>query len=284
MADTSPSYFRGFLLPHKMDKTNIWTAQASYTQGDNQSGDPVPASNDTRLILRAAGSQNAGSDIQITTRNPGHVNRGAAFTWKNNALSGDEMGQDAPNAISLFEFLAFDDAGITTDKHKYPYPLDLGDGSILVACQVHDDGTSQRIIRVYKRAADGSLTSVNLRTWSTVFSAAFAADNHPILIKREDGSILCLFLFEDIEQELINLAVYRSKDDGASFTEISRTALNCTISVHASTGYTISRMRGASLGGQILLFIETVHNNGSVTKRNQLFQFSSIDGGGNSIR
>ena len=281
MADVSPSYFRGFLLPHKMDSTNIWTAQASFTQGDNQSGDPVPASNDTKLIVRAAGNQNADSDLQITTRSPGHVGRGAAFTWKNNSLSSGDNGQDAPNAISLFEFIGFDDAGITTDKHKFPYPLDLGDGSILVACQYHDDGTSQRMIKVFKRASDGTKTSVTLKTFTSVFSALFAADNHPILLKKEDGSILCLFLFEDTEQKIVNLATYRSKDDGATFTEISRTALNSTISIDSSTGYTIARMRGAALGGQIILFIETVHNNGSITKRNQLFQLASIDGGGN---
>ena len=277
MADTSPDYYRGLLLPHKMDTTNIWTAQASYTQGDNQSGDPEPGQTGTRLIVRASGSQNAGSDIQITTRSPGHVGRGAGFTWKNNAL-GDEMGQDPPNSISLFEFLAFDDAGSATDDHKFPYPLDLGDGSILVAAQVTDDGTLYRRILVYKRAADGTLTSLMIK--SIDLDAVLAADNHPILIKREDGSILCLFLWEDIEQELVNLSVFRSLDDGATFAEISRTALDSTISLHASTGHTIRRMRGASLGGQILLFVETTFN-GSASYINQLFQYSSIDGGGN---
>ena len=79
MADTSPSYLRGFILPHKITSDNIWAAQSSYTQGDNQSGDPEPQQN-SRLIVRAAGSQNAASDLQIISRRAGHVKRGAAFT------------------------------------------------------------------------------------------------------------------------------------------------------------------------------------------------------------
>ena len=278
MADTSPSYLRGFILPHKITSDNIWAAQSSYTQGDNQSGDPEPQQN-SRLIVRAAGSQNAASDLQIISRRAGHVKRGAAFTWKNNTLAGDEMGQDPPNSISEFEYIGFSDGTGLTERYYNPYPLDLGDGSILISAQIFTTA-SQRQIRVYKRALDGTYTSTNIKTWDPTVTGTLTEDSHPILIKTPDGNILCIFAFEDTEQELINVSVYRSLDNGANFSEVSRTALEATLSTNSSTGYTLKRIRGAALGGQIILFFETTYN-GSGTSINRLHQYCSIDGGGN---
>ena len=105
MSDISPNFLRGFLVPHIVTSDNIWTAQSSFTQQGNIAGDPEPQQN-SRLVVRATGSQTASTDISIISRRAGHVNRGAGFTWKNNALASGEQGQDQPNAISEFEFIA----------------------------------------------------------------------------------------------------------------------------------------------------------------------------------
>ena len=131
MADISPNFLRGFLVPHIITSDNIWTAQSSFSQQGNIAGDPIPQQN-SRLIVRATGSQSANTDISVISRRAGHVNKGAGFTWKNNALTSGEMGQDQPNAISEFEFIGRSDGTGLTEKFRYPYPLDLGDGTCLI--------------------------------------------------------------------------------------------------------------------------------------------------------
>ena len=146
MSDISPNFMRGFLVPHNITKNNIWTAQSRFSQQGNIAGDPIPQQN-SRLIVRATGSQSANTDISVISRRAGHVNKGAGFTWKNNALTSGEMGQDQPNAISEFEFIGRSDGTGLTEKFRFPYPLDLGDGTCLISCQVPTTAT-QRQIRV----------------------------------------------------------------------------------------------------------------------------------------
>ena len=281
MADISPNFMRGFLVPHIITKDNIWTAQSSFSQQGNIAGDPIPQQN-SRLIVRATGNQSANTDISVISRRAGHVNKGAGFTWKNNALSSGEMGQDQPNAISEFEFIGRSDGTGLTEKFRYPYPLDLGDGTCLISCQVTTTAT-QRQIRVYKRALDGTYTSTNIKTFTASVTSSITEPSYPILIRTPQNDILCLFLVEDTQQQIVNLSVYRSTDEGATFSEISRRALEVPIDINASTGQTIKRLRGAALGGQVLIFVETVKN-GSATKYNQLFQFCSLDEGGNFLQ
>ena len=278
MPDISPNFIRGFLVPHNVTSDNIWTSQSSFSQQGNIAGDPEPQQN-SRLVVRSTGSQTAATDISIISRRAGHVNRGAGFTWKNNALASGEQGQDQPNTISEFEFIGRSDGTGVTEKYQFPYPLDLGDGTCLISCQVITTA-SRRQIRVFKRDRDGGYTSTNLKTWDPTITALLSEPSYPILIQTPDNDILCLFFVEDTDQDILNMSVYRSTDLGSTFTEISRTALQTPIDVNAANGNSIKRLRGASLGGQVLIFVET-HKNGSATKYNQLFQFCSLDGGGN---
>lgn len=280
MADVSPDYLRGFIVPHKLTKDNIWTSQSSFTQEGNLAGDPEPQQT-SKLLVRSTGSQSTDTDIRIITRRAGHVGKGAGFTWKNNALASGEVGQDAYNSIQDFEYIGFSDGTAFTDRYLYPYPLDLGNGTCLIAVQVFDTSESRRKIVVYKRGLDGAYTSVTVKNFSLAITASLSQPSHPILIQTPKNDILLCFLFEDTELDLVNLEVYRTSDEGATFTRISRRAFTAEISTNASTGYSIARLRGAATAGQVLLFVETVFNDAGASKRNRLFQYCSFDEGCN---
>ena len=274
MSDVSPSHLRGFLIPKKLTVDNLWTAQSTYSQNGNLSGDPIPQQN-SRLIVRTTGPQTPGSDISIISRRAGHVASGAAFTFKNNATS-DEFGQNSYNSPEKWNVIRWNDNSIGfQDPSKFPFPLDLGDGSCLIATQ--ETISSIRKIRCYKRSIDGAITGTLIA--GNLSYGAISQDNHPNLIMMDDGSILCLFLFEDGDSDIMQLQTYRSTDSGSTWTRISRRALDVELDVDSSTGYSISRVRAAQYGGQILLLIETVFN-AAASHRNRLFQFCSIDGGG----
>ena len=273
MSDVSPSHLRGFLIPKKLTVDNFWTAQATYTQNGNLSGDPIPQQN-SRLIVRSSGAQTIDSDISIISRRAGHVASGAAFTWKNNTTS-DEFGQNSFNSPEKWNVIKWNDGSVGFQvPSKYPYPLDLGDGTCLIVCQETD---SFRQIRCYKRSIDGTFTSSIVA--NNLSYGVLSEDNFPNLILMDDGSILCILLFEDSDSDLMQLQTYQSTDSGATWTRISRRALDVEIDIDSSSGYTISRMRSAQYGGQILLLIETVYN-AAASHKNRLFQFCSIDGGG----
>ena len=278
MADVSPNFLRGFIVPKKITSSNLWDAQSTFTQQGNLSGDPVPQQN-SRLVVRSSGNQNVGSDLSIVSRRSGHVDNGAAFTFINNDTS-DDFGQNAFNAADKWNVIkwysntvGFQETALT------PYPLDLGDGSCLVVTQNKPSGTERRIV-CNKRSESGTFSSVVVFSFLSSIFGTLTQNNHPNLLRLDNGDILCFFLFEDTTAQTVNLMVFRSSDDGSTWNRISRSALNSEISVHPSTGYEIKRMRSAQYAGEIIVLIETVYNDGSASTRNRLHQYASIDGGG----
>ena len=276
MADVSPDFLRGFIVPQKINNLNLWDAQSTYTQQGNISGDPVPQQN-SRLVVRASGPQNDGSDISIISRRSGHVENGGAFTFSNNATS-DEFGQDAYNSPQKWNVITWYNNTIGADETALnPFPLDLGDGSCLIVSQNKPSGLDRRIV-CKKRSENGVFSSVVVQSIPAL-TGTLTQRNYPNLLRLENGDIICLFLIEDVENQIVNLTVSRSTDEGSTWNRISRTALNSTISVHPSTGYEIKKMRAAECNGQILLLIETVYNDAGASTRNRLHQYASIDGG-----
>jgi hypothetical protein len=88
---------------------------------------------------------------------------------------------------------------------------------------------------------------------------------------------------------LANIRVHRSVDDGVTWDVVAREALDIPIDVGNTSGagtetHRIQRIRVASNGFTILLLIGAENNNTSTTKRNTLFQYVSIDGGGTFTR
>ena len=104
MADTTPTYLRGFILPMDLGASNIWNAQSNFTQQGNKTGDAQPEQN-TPMRVIATGNQASGGDISIVTRGAGSSDVGRFTFTQNNDSTTIEYGRDSFNTISGFEML-----------------------------------------------------------------------------------------------------------------------------------------------------------------------------------
>ena len=279
-SDKTPNYLRGFILPLDISIANFWQSETNISQQNPRAGDPIPQQS-SKMRLLASGNQSDGGDITVVTRKGGSAGYGSRFTFKENNISTSvEYGRDAYNAISGFEI---DILGSSTNNYRLPTGLVTTSESLLVSYQWDTAVGSTLHVKRYDKDGNEATTTVFSKLSTVTTTQRF----HSTMAQLEDGSIILVFILEDDGEA--NIRVLRSVDDGASFDVASRESLSTTIPVGTTTGagvntYNIIRMRMASITGSIVLLVETEINNTLVTKRNQLFQFVSIDGGSNFTR
>ena len=51
MANVTPTYLRGFLVPLALGSDNVWSDQSSFTTADERAGDPVPQQNSAMQLI-----------------------------------------------------------------------------------------------------------------------------------------------------------------------------------------------------------------------------------------
>ena len=272
----TPEYLRGFILPMDLGVDNIWQTQSSFTQQNPNAGDPNPLQS-SKMRLLSKGSQSNTGNITIVSRKAGSAGFGSRFTFKDNVTSTTaEYGRDSYSAISGFQYQ--DISTVVGNNYFVQDSLVTSSNTLLIA--TFQDFTND-IVFVRRITQTGSNTTTTIYTFPT-----FASRTQKIITcmcEIEDGSILLAHLLEDDGKT--NIRIYRSQDDGVSWTNVSRQGWEDSLSVGTSSGagvttYEIIRMRMESISGSIVLLVETEYNNTSVTKRNQLFQYVSIDGGG----
>ena len=279
-SDKTPNYLRGFILPLDISIANFWQSETNISQQNPRAGDPIPQQS-SKMRLLASGNQSDGGDITVVTRKGGSAGYGSRFTFKENNISTSvEYGRDAYNAISGFEI---DIWGSSTNNYRLPTALVTTQESLLVSYQWDTAVGSTLHVKRYDKDGNEATTTVFSKLSTVTTTQRF----HSTMAQLEDGSIILAFILEDDGEA--NIRVLRSVDDGVSFDVASRESLAATIPVGTTTGagvntYNIIRMRMASITGSIVLLVETEINNVIVTKRNQLFQFVSIDGGSNFTR
>ena len=276
MADVTPQFLRGFILPLDLTVENIWQTQSSFTQQNPTAGDPNPLQS-SKMRLLAKGNQSTTGDITIVSRKAGSAGFGSRFTFKDNVTSTTaEYGRDSYNAISGFQYQDISTA--LSNNYFIQDSLVTSSNTLLIA--IFHDFTSDTVF-VRRLPKTGSSTT------STVYTfPAFASRTQQIIscmCELEDGSILLAHLLEDDGKA--NVRIYRSQDDGVSWTNVSRQGWELSISVGNTSGsgvatHDVQRMRMESISGSIVLLVETEYNDTSTTKRNQLFQYVSIDSGG----
>lgn len=281
MADTTPTYLRGFLVPSKLGAANIWTAQSSFTQQGNRAGDAEPQQA-TNMRVIATGNQSAGGDISIKTRKGGSTGTSRFTLIQNNDSTTIEYGRDAFNAISGFDMLYQSGSGtLFSHYHKPTTHIDSAD-NLFIAYHKTDS------IRV---AAYTKITSSGASSERIVHTEAAGVTQtqyfHPNIISLEDGSLMYFHLIEN--DGFANIRANRSEDGGDNWSIVSRETIEEPIAVGTTTGagvntYNIQRIRIAQGASGVLMLIEANINNTSITKRNQLFQYLSIDGGCNFVQ
>jgi hypothetical protein len=181
------------------------------------------------------------------------------------------------NAISGFEYKLIGNT-ITNTSYRNPTSLVTSSDTLLVAYQQITTGSN--LLKVLRIDKDGNESTV-----TNLYSIpAFLSTNqfmHPCMCELEDGSIILVHILEDDGEA--NVRVLRSEDDGSSWDVVSREGWNETIPVGVTAGagvdtYEVIRMRLESITGSVVLLVETEYNDTGTTKRNQLFQYVSIDG------
>ncbi len=277
MGQLTKEDLRGFLVPYKLTKEHIWTAESTYTQEEYFASTPSPVT-PSKMAIKATGNPSANADYQILTRRAG-INRSASFSIRNNADSNTiEYGNDAPSSISYLETLTYKTGGAAGDIGLYPSTLSFKDGTLLTACQYTNLAAGiNRSIKVFKRDKDGNMSDTLVFSYSTSELSVVTQPTIPAICKLDDGSILLAFPFEDGTQ--ITFRVYRSIDQGSTFELASKNAVDYYIPVGSgASDYLLKGVKIASCNGQVMLLVETYFNT-ATNAQNRLFQFTSIDGG-----
>lgn len=275
MANVTPTYLRGFLVPLGLDSSNLWTAQSSFTLGDSIAGDPNPGQA-SPMRLYATGNQTTGSNLTIKTQKSGYAGFGAGFIFEDEQTSVN-YGRDPQNTISRFKNVHFSTSTVSA-VYGDPSGLDTREGDLLISYS--KDTPSNRTVRVTTLQIDDNQTDASVYSESTTFT-------YPLLSGMcilPDGTFLLVHLAGD--DSSVNMRTY-SSIDGATWTLRASKAIQESISIGTSTGSGASfqhhnpqRLRIAQSGGVVLLMLETEWNDTSATKRNRLLQFASSDLGG----
>ncbi len=275
MANVTPTYLRGFLVPLGLDNSNLWINESSFTVGDSIAGDPV-ANQSSPMRLYASGNQITGSNLTIKTQKSGYAGFGAGFIFEDEQTSVN-YGRDPQNTISRFKNIQYS-TSLVTGNYGDPSGLDTGDGDLLVS--YNKDDSINRSIRVKKISIDDSSVDNSVYVEDTTLS-------YPLLsgiCVLPNGTYLLAHLVG--EDDAVNLRTY-SSSDGETWTLRASKAFRESIEIGTATGagaayenHNPQRLRIAQSQGVVLVMIETIWNNTSATKRNRLLQYSSSDLGG----
>ena len=272
MANVTPTYLRGFLVPLALGFENVWDAQSTFSTAEERAGDPVPQQNSAMQLI-AKGRQSGDSDLTIETKSPGFAGYGAGFIFTDNQTS-TTFGRDPQNSLSRFQNLRFSTS--SSSQYLNPSALDTGEGDLLVS--YFHDLNSGRYLKVDTLEQDDSQSVV------IVYQEASSVSGYNILsdmcILPDGKYLLCLIAGDS---NTVNVKTFVS-EDGATWTQRSDKALQDEIEIGTSTGsgssfenHNPQRLRIEQANGVILLLIETIWNDTSATKRNRVLQYASTD-------
>ena len=131
----TPDKMRGFLIPTaNITKSNIWSAQSTFTQMNSRAGVAKASQPYTGLTLSMAGEQS--QDITVETVEGGTPGEKASFVWS--GTDAVKLGQCANNVVTDWKYIAFgsitntfaDHAAIGTDDGTLYWLQELDNGVI----------------------------------------------------------------------------------------------------------------------------------------------------------
>jgi len=275
-SNKTPDNLRGFLLPHDMDSSNIWSSESTYTSSNTQPAQPKPGG-DYDLGLTSTGSHDTTDTIRVQTQRAGHIGR-ASFVWREDDET-DFYGYDAPNAIARWDSI-INGSTATLNDNILLDALGNDDGTSVILYQFKEQAISQeRRIRASKRTVTGGITTTTIFTQSSTGTPTLYGG----LCKLSDGSILAVYM--EANADAANLQSARSYDNGSTWSVQSKTCLPSDIDLTGSfgagnTGFDhINRIRIAESRGEILLIIAAVAHNTTPASTDLVLQYVSTDNG-----
>tara|TARA_R100000664_G_C2760064_1_gene150711 strand:- start:9247 stop:12510 length:3264 start_codon:yes stop_codon:yes gene_type:complete len=268
-SNITPDYLRGFLIPYGINNDLLWPAQSTYTQQGVRAGTPQPKQSGTGLILESRGDQD--QDLDIKTVKGGTAGEGAGFNWKGSTES-DYYGGDAVNIPTGFDFWKYSASAASGGTNFSVDAISLSNGTLLT---VHENqslaGFNSVIVTRKKRSASATTT--------TLFNELLASyEAHPCICELNDGSVLVCH-FRQTTTDDITVAVYRSTNEGTSFTRVSTGALDTKIGTTGSSGYIPQKMRMVANDNTVFLVMELLSNDSGSGAQNRIGQFVSFDRG-----
>ena len=269
----TPDALRGLMIPDPRILPGTPSTLSSYTQADPAPGVPVPTTS-SALTFETSGTQTAGTTIDVQViRAGGAVTtdtiRAGSFAWRDNG--GAWQGWDGPQAFAGWEPLHAWAAGAGATWYSVPYVMFTSKGTQLVSTQaIGSAGLSvlQSLV-VHRRTSAGATSTTTVVTNSTTGQPL-----HTSMFELPDGSVVLLVSYDDLASTGLQVRVYMSTDDGASWALQSTAALEAYID---TTAYTVKRLRAAYQGGQVLLML-AVRVGGAVVP-DTLWQYASSDNG-----
>lgn len=268
-SNITPDNLRGFLIPSILfDKSNLWSAQSSFTQQNGRAGIPEANQIGTSMILTTIGDQT--NDVTITTQNGGTAGVNASYTWTDSGSV--EYGRNWKNILTSWDFFKFS-ASATAGTYTHTDAVQRVNGFLYVVSE-HNTSAGVRAVTVRKKERDGAVTLLD-----TLFSETFASppnnSAHPMILELDDESLyVCHFNYATGDNT--NVTAYRSFDGGTTWQTITTRALIDNLDISGS-GYTIHDLRGVITDNVISLFVELSSNSG--TTKNHVAQYRSVDSG-----
>ena len=260
MANITPDYLRGFLIPSiSISKESLWEAQSQYTQANARAGIPEAQSDGVNLTLSSIGSQ--GEEITVETIQGGLPGE-ARFKWS--GADSKELGQDAAHILTEAGYWRYS-ANATAGRYFYSDCVSALDGSIWVITE-RDNLSNVHTIDLYKQERNGAITFK--KTFASQ-PGTFSSDGLPTITRLQDGSLLVAY-FQYTSGTALNIKVHRSLDNGDTWKEIAPRGLADSI----SSTYEPQKMKMITVDNTVVLFIELL-----TTSRNRLAQYISRDGG-----
>ena len=272
MSNITPSHIRGFIVPFKLTSNHFWPSESTLTQNGGLSGVPSPSEGADLSILTQGTQQ---TTVEVQTHRGGHVVEGAGFVWK---YEGDNRhyGLEVPNKVCDVRNI------VATTIHENA-PRDavrLSTGTVL--CAYENKRTLDINARVARVDVDGNVTSALINT--VQITDLNGNRLYPAICELSDGSVLCAVWVVDGVAEVANVAVYRSTDDGQSFTQVSSRALPEDIDIAGSygagnSGFKLQPLTLSANQHQVLLFTALYRHDTSVTYGTVMRQYYSTSGG-----
>jgi hypothetical protein len=215
MANITPDHIRGFLVPFKLTADNFLADESTLTQNGSLAGIPV-SQNNSPLVVTSKGTQDR--DIEIKTHRAGHIQDGAGFVWK---YDGDQSyyGHETPNKVMDVRTIQ---NGQLLTTYTPRHALRLESGVVLVT--VEQVTTTENRIRIYRIDVDGTVKNVQI---SNIPKSSLVGNNRfPTLCQLPDGSVNLAMWTVDPNQEIANIVIYQSTDDGETWSKVSSKALD----------------------------------------------------------
>ena len=296
--DVSRDTIRGLLIedPRTREPAALWAAESAYTQAGARVGPAEDQGASVASLVTTGDANGLTGTVEIHGHRSGLPGASSGgYVWKQSAEADTlKKGQEPPTAIRGFEAIAQSSSvGI---KNETPDTVITPSGHIIVAGEVAVSGVSRGVSVRRRHLTDTAWTTVSL--YSVADSLTYGTYPTVYTVPRIDGNVrvICHHWVEDYAGTgTANVRMHYSDDNGETWTMGASSTLTGTTAVEPATGpginiasvigsgnpgWTPKWLRARHVGGSVVLFMELLLHDSSVSfVVNHIVQWVSVDQG-----